>query len=139
MLSSMPQTLIRWRLREVMARYHIKGVDLASQLGVSGNSISNLRNSKSMPRIDGDALNNLCNALNKLALDLDREITPSTLIEYTRDLEPEKKFSPVSASQSPKINPNNQFNNEKMNDNPTKLIVITGGKLVSQHNSCDLI
>ena len=128
MLSSMPQTLIRWRLREVMARYHIKGVDLANQLGVSGNSISNLRNSKTMPRIDGESLNNLCNALNQLALDLDREITPGTLIEYTRDFEPEKKFSSISTSTSQKNNANNQFSDKEKSDSPTKLIVIKGHK-----------
>lgn len=88
MLSCMLQTLIKWRLREVMARYRIKGIDLAKEMGISTNAVSNLRNSDTMPRLDGDALNNLCNALNKLALGLGEEITPSTLIDYSRDGEP---------------------------------------------------
>lgn len=89
MLSSMSQALIKWRLREVMARYHIKAVDLAREMGISANAVSNLRKGDTMPRLDGDSLNKLCNALNKLALNLDEEITPITLIDYTRDYEPD--------------------------------------------------
>lgn len=84
----MTQTLIRWRLNEVMARYRIKGSDLAERLEISTNAISRLKNAKTMPRIDGDRLNTLCNALNKLAEDSDNlnaEITPAVLIEYVRD------------------------------------------------------
>ena len=88
----MAHTLIRWRLREVMARYKIKAIDLAQAMGLSANSVSNLRKSDTMPRIDGDSLNRLCNCLNKLALDLDQEITPVTLIEYHRDLEPDDRY-----------------------------------------------
>ncbi len=82
----MAQTLIKWRLREVMARYQIKAIDLAREIDVSANAVSNLRKGNSMPRLDGESLNRLCNALNNLAIDLDEEITPMTLIEYTRDL-----------------------------------------------------
>ncbi|PSF28947.1 XRE family transcriptional regulator [Aphanothece hegewaldii CCALA 016] len=71
-----------------MARYSIKAVDLAKEMGISTNSVSNLRKGNTMPRLDGDSLNSLCNALNKLALDLDEEITPVTLIQYSRDFEP---------------------------------------------------
>ncbi len=89
----MPQTLIRWKLREVMARYNIKSVDLAKQLNISPNAVSSLRKAKTMPRLDGNALNNLCNALNRLAEDLDEEITPVTLLTYIRDPEPEQPYS----------------------------------------------
>lgn len=89
----MPQTLIKWRLREVMARYNIKSVDLARQLNISPNAVSSLRKAKTMPRLDGNALNNLCNALNRLAEDLDQEITPVTLLTYIRDPEPEQPYS----------------------------------------------
>jgi DNA-binding Xre family transcriptional regulator len=74
-----------------MARYSIKAVDLAKEMGISTNSVSNLRRGNTMPRLDGDSLNNLCNALNKLALDLDEEITPVMLIQYTRDLDPDNE------------------------------------------------
>jgi len=83
----MTQTLIRWRLREIMARYRIKAIDLAEDMQVSANSVSNLRNSESMPRLDGSTLSKLCNSLNKLATNLEEEITPMSLIEYSRDKE----------------------------------------------------
>ena len=94
------QTLIKWRLREVMARYKIKAVDLAREIEVSSNSISNLRNSDTMPRLDGHSLNNLCNALNKLALGLDEEITPMSLIDYSRDFEPGNELNPFGLHKS---------------------------------------
>lgn len=100
----MSVTLIKWRLREVMARYQIKAIDLAQEIGVSANAVSNLRKGNSMPRLDGDSLNRLCNALNKLAIDLDDEITPVTLIQYTRDLEPDDNVekSPSKSSRQTK-------------------------------------
>jgi DNA-binding Xre family transcriptional regulator len=89
----MPHTLIRWRLREIMAKYNIKSVDLAKQLDISPNAVSSLRKAKTMPRLDGNALNNLCNALNKLAQDLDEEISPLSLLAYIRDPDPEQPYS----------------------------------------------
>jgi len=86
----MPHTLIRWRLREIMARYNIKSVDLAKELDISPNAVSSLRKAKTMPRLDGNALNNLCNALNRLAEDLDEEISPLSLLTYVRDPDPEQ-------------------------------------------------
>jgi DNA-binding Xre family transcriptional regulator len=79
------QTLIRWRLNEIMARHRIKGSDLANRLQISNNAVSKLKNAQTMPRIDGDRLNTLCNALNNLAENVDVEITPAALIEYVRD------------------------------------------------------
>ncbi|MFL9459002.1 helix-turn-helix domain-containing protein [Tolypothrix bouteillei VB521301_2] len=81
----MIQTLIRWRLKEVMARYDIKGKDLAKKLDISTNAMSALRRAKTMPRLDGTALNLLCNALNELAQDLDKSITPGDLLDYALD------------------------------------------------------
>ncbi|NJL64578.1 MAG: helix-turn-helix transcriptional regulator [Methylacidiphilales bacterium] len=66
-----------------MARYSIKGVDLALRLDISTNAMSNLRNSKTMPRLDGVALDLLCNALNELAQDLDKAIAPADLLDYS--------------------------------------------------------
>lgn len=79
------KTLIRWRLNEIMARHRIKGSDLAEKLQISNNAVSKLKNAQTMPRIDGERLNALCNALNNLAGDA--EITPAMLIEYVRDEE----------------------------------------------------
>lgn len=84
----MTQTLIKWRLSEVMARHRIKGTDLAERLQTTPNAISRLKNAKTMPRIDGDRLNALCNALNELAEDAENpkaRITPAMLLEYVRD------------------------------------------------------
>ncbi len=81
-LSYMRRILIRWKLKEIMARYDIKGVDLAEELNVSTNTISSLRRAKTMPRLDGDQLDLLLSALNQLARDKDELITHVTLIEY---------------------------------------------------------
>lgn len=113
----MGQTLIKWRLREVMARYHIKAIDLAKEMGVSANAVSNLRKSDTMPRLDGDSLNNLCNALNKLALNLDEQITPIRLIDYTRDYEPDNE--PQSSTKSvPSQTKHSSQSSQFKKDNP---------------------
>lgn len=80
--------LIKWKLKEVMARYDIKGIDLAEELEVSTNAVSGLRRAKTMPRLDGMQLDLLLNALNKLAKDkpIDEVITHNTLIEYVYDV-----------------------------------------------------
>lgn len=88
MLSSMRKVLIRWKLKEVMARYDIKGVDLAKELDVSTNTISSLRKAKTMPRLDGEQLNLLLNALNRLAKDKEEVISHVTLIDYVYELSP---------------------------------------------------
>jgi putative transcriptional regulator len=73
-----------------MARHRIKGSDLANRLQISNNAVSKLKNAQTMPRIDGDKLNALCNALNELAEDAEDPkaravITPAMLLEYVRD------------------------------------------------------
>ncbi len=75
--------MIRWRLKEVMARYDIKGIDLAKELGVREASVSNLRNSKTMPRIDGKKIEQLCSSLSKLA---GRKISFADLYEEVEEL-----------------------------------------------------
>lgn len=79
--------MIKWHLREVMARYRIKGVDLAEEMGMSTNSISNLRKADSLPRIDGHTLNSLCMSLRRLSR---VDITPTDLIEFIVDDEEDK-------------------------------------------------
>ncbi len=120
----MNQTLIRWRLREVMARYHIKAVDLAKEMGISANAISNLRKSDTMPRLDGDSLNKLCNALNKLGLNLDGEITPITLIDYTRDYEPGDEENVLTTTGLAKEKYTNKNAGSKPIDNPKSFCVL---------------
>ena len=120
----MNQTLIRWRLREVMARYKIKAIDLAKELGMSANSISNLRNSDTMPRIDGYSLNNLCNALNTLAPDAQQEISPITLIDYTRDPEPEQDQKFLITRDSQKTGMRSESIKSKRNNVSNSLMII---------------
>ena len=84
--SSMAQTLIRWRLNEVMARHGIRAKELAKEMEVSPSAISNLRK-RNMPRLTEETLDKLCRALNKLSQEKSL-ITPGDLIEYTPDLEP---------------------------------------------------
>lgn len=78
----MENTLIRWKLREVMDRHGIQAKDLADELGVSRNAVSNLRG-VDMPRIDGARLNDLLLALNKMRRADSKLITPVDLIEFT--------------------------------------------------------
>lgn len=85
--SSMAQTLIRWRLNEVMARHGIRAKELAGEMEVSPTTVSNLRK-RSMPRLTEETLNKLCQALNKLSQE-GTLITPGDLIEYTPDPEPQ--------------------------------------------------
>lgn len=75
----MTQVMINWRLGEIMARHDIKGLDLAEKLDISPKAVSHLRRSKTMPRINGEALERLCVALSDLS---GKRITPSNLIEY---------------------------------------------------------
>lgn len=84
-VSSVAQTLIRWRLNEVMARYHIRPKELAKTMDVSFTTVSNLRK-KQMPRLSENTLNKLCQALNQLSGE-DYLITPGDLIEYIPDQE----------------------------------------------------
>jgi DNA-binding Xre family transcriptional regulator len=58
---------IRWKLAEVMARYRIAGRALAQELDMTEASVSNLKNSQTIPRLDGEKINTLCKVLTKLA------------------------------------------------------------------------
>ena len=58
------QCVIRWRLHEALAERRIKGVDLAEALGVDPNSISRLRQRKTMPRLSPETLGGICEFLN---------------------------------------------------------------------------
>lgn len=83
----MAQLVIRWQLNEVMARHHIKGKTLAEYLSDREATISKLRNSRTMPRIDGDRLDSLLKALNHLAdpVPTDRKIDVTDLICWVEE------------------------------------------------------
>lgn len=73
--------MIRWKLKEIMARYDISNIDLAKELDMRPASISYLRNSKTIPSIGGDRLLKLCCALSRLA---------GTTIQFSELYEEEK-------------------------------------------------
>lgn len=66
--------MLRWKLREIMARENMTNRRLAEILGIHETNVSNMKRRDTMPRIDGDTLEALCRALN---------CTPHDLLEYT--------------------------------------------------------
>jgi putative transcriptional regulator len=57
----------KWKLAEILARHKIKSVELAKELGISTNAMSGLKRADTMPRIDGDRLDELAAAITKLS------------------------------------------------------------------------
>jgi putative transcriptional regulator len=84
----MHQTLIRWKLSEVMARHRVSAKDLADFLHVSDNAVSNLRKAEVMPRIDGNRLEQICVGITKLSK-ISEKVTPYDLLEYIPEEIPE--------------------------------------------------
>ncbi|WP_256478845.1 helix-turn-helix domain-containing protein [Chroococcidiopsis sp. CCMEE 29] len=76
--------MIRWRLNEVMARHRVLAKDLADFIGVSRNAMSALKKSESIPRVDGERLEQLCIGITKLSK-IGEKVTPYDLIEYIED------------------------------------------------------
>lgn len=83
----MGETLIRWKLNEVMARHRVLGKDLASFLGISTNAVSALRKAGIMPEIGGDRWEQVCTGINSLSK-IGEVITPFDLVEYIPQKEP---------------------------------------------------
>ena len=73
--------MIRWNLIDVMEIHKISAGDLAKKMGVSNNSISNLRSTK-MPRLSEDRLNRLLLCLNCLRRKGSPVIEPKDLIGF---------------------------------------------------------
>jgi len=74
--------LIRWRLIDVMDDYQIKPSDLAKEMSLSKNAISNLR-STTMPRLTEQRLNDLLLGLNRLRPQGSPIIEPKDLICFS--------------------------------------------------------
>lgn len=81
------QSMLRWRLREIMARGRITNRELAQRLHRHETSISRMKNSDTMPKMDGDELNILCNVLTEMLKERGQEvvITHVNLIEHSPD------------------------------------------------------
>lgn len=76
--------MLRWKLREVMARAKITNRELATALNVHETSVSRMKTADTMPRIDGDTLDNLCNCLIKLYKEkgINEIVMPADLFEF---------------------------------------------------------
>jgi DNA-binding Xre family transcriptional regulator len=81
------QTMLRWRLRMLMAEKKISNKELAEFSGVHPTSISKLKNADEIDQISGRVINNLCNGLTKAyhARGDRRIITPADLFDYNYD------------------------------------------------------
>ena len=73
---------VRWRLNEIMAKHFIKTTALAQKLNCGTQSIRKIKDRSDMPRLDGDRLAAICDALNELSKESSEKITPADLIEY---------------------------------------------------------
>ena len=81
--------MLRWKLNEVMARLRISNKELGAELQRHEVSVSRLRSSDTMPRLDGDSLNNLCTALTLISRRRGNvgSIGPAELFEFTPDFD----------------------------------------------------
>lgn len=61
------KSIVRWKLREVMARRRITNKALALELDVHPTSISRLKTQDVLPEIGGDVLGRLIDGINKLS------------------------------------------------------------------------
>lgn len=76
MTTAVLSPVIRWQLRQIMADRRMTNTALAEILGISRQAIGDMKNRDDMPRIDGQTLNSLCNAL---------DCQPTDLIKYEAD------------------------------------------------------
>jgi|JI8StandDraft_2_1071088.scaffolds.fasta_scaffold78984_3 putative transcriptional regulator len=72
-----------WRLNELMARHRVSGKALADELGISTNAVSALRTAETMPKINGDRLDQIAAALTKLS-ELGETVRGVDLLEYRK-------------------------------------------------------
>lgn len=63
------KSVVRWKLREVMARRRITNKALAIELDVHPTSISRLRTQDVLPEIGGEVLGRLIDGINKLSIE----------------------------------------------------------------------
>ena len=59
----MHQTVIRWRLHELLSSQRKTSRDLALFMGVHENSVYRLRKTETMPRLSHDTLDSICKFL----------------------------------------------------------------------------
>ena len=67
--NSRKNSIVRWKLREVMARRRITNKALAIELDVHPTSISRLKTQDVLPEIGGEVLGKLIDSINKLSVE----------------------------------------------------------------------
>lgn len=83
-------SMIRWKLRVLMAEQNINNKKLAEISGIHPTTISRLKNVDTVKQISSDILNGLCIAL---------QCTPNDLLEFTPD--PPKNSEELVDSNNP--------------------------------------
>ena len=73
---------IVWRLSEIMARQGVKGADLVEKLGLTKESVSRLKNRRTMPVIGPERLEALLTALNDAAKKNGETVRINDLIDW---------------------------------------------------------
>ena len=73
---------IVWRLNEIMARQGIKGSDMVEKLGLTKESVSRLKNRRTMPVIGPERLEGLLVALNEFAAKNGETVAITDLIDW---------------------------------------------------------
>jgi putative transcriptional regulator len=63
-------TLVKWKLRQLMADKRIGNIELANSLGVHPNTISRWRTVDEMPKVSGAEIDGICKALGCSVADL---------------------------------------------------------------------
>lgn len=75
------KSVVRWKLREVMARRRITNKALADELNAHPTSISRIKTQDILPEIGGEALGRLIDGINKLSVEGFGDCTLEELIE----------------------------------------------------------
>ena len=83
-------SVVRWKLREVMARRRITNKALAVELDVHPTSISRLRTQDVLPEIGGEVLGSLIDGINKLTVEGYGECSLEELVELISEEQKEK-------------------------------------------------
>ena len=78
-------SIVRWKLREVMARRRITNKALAVELDVHPTSISRLRTQDVLPEIGGEVLGRLIDGINKLTVEGYGDCTLEELTELVSE------------------------------------------------------
>lgn len=80
-------SMIQWRLRQVMAEINLSNQDLAELASIHRVTVSKLKNSDEIKQISNEVLNGLCNGLTRAyhAKGIQKTITPGDLLVFTLD------------------------------------------------------